>query len=395
MTNKAVVSQQQPPAASTFAALVPAIIGRGHGLRALCFFFAISAELLLDTIVRCGLPTPPDRPYRIYCRASAWTPDQIQQLMTFWPTGAYATVIAERIGRSPTSVRYKAKWLGLPARPRSSLRREISEASLLRLMPAAAIGPISTIEHELADTAVAAPSPTPDDPAPAIAETACCLAEPLDIQPVESAVAAPSPTPDDPAPATAETACSNCASGPVPCSMAPDLALEPADIQAVESFPASVPHDTAQGLAVNTAGSETADIRPSPASVRQEKRGRCVIQHTEESDRLIGDHWLRGVDLEITARMLGLTKRQIECRGGYLGLSGRHFIRGRLKKSFDPNEPHIEPFRSQRWFFWRCLESGRPMWTWANGPRISSATKKTKTYQNKVNSIDEAGCWVS
>jgi len=361
MTNKAVVSQQQPPAASTFAALVPAIIGRGHGLRALCFFFAISAELLLDTIVRCGLPTPPDRPYRIYCRASAWTPDQIQQLMTFWPTGAYATVIAERIGRSPTSVRYKAKWLGLPARPRSSLRREISEASLLRLMPAAAIGPISTIEHELADTAVAAPSPTPDDPAPA----------------------------------TAETACSNCASGPVPCSMAPDLALEPADIQAVESFPASVPHDTAQGLAVNTAGSETADIRPSPASVRQKKRGRCVIQHTEESDRLIGDHWLRGVDLEITARMLGLTKRQIECRGGYLGLAGRHFIRGRLKKSFDPNEPHIEPFRSQRWFFWRCLESGRPMWTWANGPRISSATKKTKTYQNKVNSIDEAGCWVS
>jgi len=62
--------------------------------------------------------------------------------------------------------------------------------------------------------------------------------------------------------------------------------------------------------------------------------------------------------------------------------------------SCDLNEPYIDPFRSQGWKFSTCMMGGKPMWQTANGPRISKATKKTKAYQDKVGSLDEAGCSV-
>ena len=349
MTNPAVISQQQTAEASIFAALVPAIIGRGHGLRDLCFFFAMQAELLLDAIVRCGLPTPPDRPYRTYCRAGAWTPEQIRQLMICWPTGAYATVIAQRIGRSAGSVRYKAKWLGLPARPRSSLRREISEASLLPLMPAAAI---SNIERDPADTECATmPAAAPNDPGPTTEEAA--------QRPADAAAPAP------------------------------------VAIQAVETVPVSEPGEMAHSRAIETTAetSEPAEIRPAPASVpaAPAKPKRRKIARSREQDKLLGDLWLRGVSSNAISSELGLDDfRLVEWRAYVLELPGRHFIRGRLRMSCDLNEPHIEPFRSQKWKFASCMVNGTPMWQTANGPRISKAAKQTKVYQDKVGSVDEA-----
>jgi hypothetical protein len=362
MANPAASSQEHPIAAaksrpapaSIFEALVPALIQRGHSLQALCFFFALTVELLLDSIERCGLPTPSDRPYRTYCRASAWTPEQIQQLMICWPTGAYATVIAQRIGRSAGSVRYKAKWLGLPARPRASLRREISEASLLPLMPSAAI---TAIENDLADTERAAaappPAPSPDDAAPAADQTAQRLAE-----------------------AAAEVLA--------------EQAPEPVAAQAVESVSASEPVDAAHSLPAET--SEPAELRPAPDAVPAApvKPKRRKILHSRDLDKRLGDLWLRGVASDSIGADLGRNGHLVECRARTLGLPGRHFSRGKLKMSCDLNEPHIEPFRSQRWQFSSCMLSGEPLWRTANGPRISKAAKQTKDYQDKVASLDEA-----
>ena len=348
-------AKSRPAPASIFEALVPALIQRGHSLQALCFFFALTVELFLDSIERCGLPTPSDRPYRTYCRAGAWTPEQIQQLMICWPTGAYATVIAQRIGRSAGSVRYKAKWLGLPARPRSSLRREISEASLLPLIPSAAV---AAIENDPADiecaAAVASPPPSDPDPVEEAAQRSADAAAQVLIEQHEA-----------------------------------DVAI------AAVAFPAQEAADTVLSLAAETAeASEAAEIRPVPASVpaAPAKQKRRKIEYTREQDKTLGELWLRLVASKSIGAEIGLDEQTVMCRAYVLGLPGRHFSRGNLKMDCDLNEPHVEPFRSQGWKFASCMTAGTPIWRTANGPRISRAAKKTKEYQDKVASVDEAEC---
>ena len=112
------------------------LVARGHGLFALSFFFATTIERVLSETIRLGLPTPHNRPLRVSRRADAWTQEQIQELMLLWPTNLYASCIAERIGRSAGSVRYKAKWLGLPARARGDLRGTIAREGQFPSVPA-------------------------------------------------------------------------------------------------------------------------------------------------------------------------------------------------------------------------------------------------------------------
>ena len=129
------VSKAASAQTTLFDLFARVLVARGHGLSALSFFFATTIERVLSEAIRLGLPTPHNRPLRVNRRPDAWTPEQIQQLMLLWPTNLYASCIAERIGRSAGSVRYKAKWLGLPARARGDLRRTIAGDGQLPSVP--------------------------------------------------------------------------------------------------------------------------------------------------------------------------------------------------------------------------------------------------------------------
>lgn len=247
---------------SVFDLFARALVSQGHSVEALCFIFSVSVERLLSAIVRLGLPTPPTRSLRISRRANAWTAEQIQQLMMLWPTNLYASAIAERIGRTPASVRYKAKWLGLPTRKRSDLCRDV------------------------------------------------------------------------------------CASA----------------THALVLF---------------------------PTTPTRSKR-RPQFNRTWDTDHLVGTYHLTGVDHEVTAETLGLTKRDVECIAWTLELPPRHFKRGRLKMSFDPASPHLKEFAPHKFTLRECMTNKNVrFWGPKNGSRIARASKRSKAYQDKVSSADE------
>lgn len=120
------------------------IIAAGHGLSTLCFLFGVTTGWVLAQVTALGLPTPADRPLRKAAGRNGWTPEQVQLLVQLWPTNLYATCIADRIGRSPASIRYKAKWLGLARRDRASLVRVVPEQAVLPLLPPA---PPASVQH--------------------------------------------------------------------------------------------------------------------------------------------------------------------------------------------------------------------------------------------------------
>ena len=125
ITGCALTRAPQPlPKRMTVSPLVkamPGLVSAGHSLAVIAFCLGFDAEWVMRQIVALGLRTPNDKPLRRSRSKSPWTPVQMQQLIALWPTNLYATCIADRIGRSAASVRYKAKWLGLPTRDRASL----------------------------------------------------------------------------------------------------------------------------------------------------------------------------------------------------------------------------------------------------------------------------------
>ena len=120
---------------SALGVVLGGIIAARHGLSAICHMLGVTRECLLGHVVALGLPTPADTPLRKVASRNPWTPEQVRHLILLWPTNLYATSIAARVGRSAASVRYKARWLGLPGRGRSSLVRDVADGTLLPLLP--------------------------------------------------------------------------------------------------------------------------------------------------------------------------------------------------------------------------------------------------------------------
>lgn len=97
------------------------LIAQGHGREACATYLGLTDEALMDRVVRLGLPTPSDRPTRNSTQANAWTVGAIRHLVDAWTRNLASARIAEAVGRSVGSVRYKVRWLGLYRRDRSSL----------------------------------------------------------------------------------------------------------------------------------------------------------------------------------------------------------------------------------------------------------------------------------
>lgn len=97
------------------------MLGRGHGIDALCLFLALTRDVLLDLVVKFDLPTPHDRPIRRSGNPNAWGPSDYSTLLAGWLGHWPTACIAQEIKRSRGSIWAKTRRMGLPRRDRQSL----------------------------------------------------------------------------------------------------------------------------------------------------------------------------------------------------------------------------------------------------------------------------------
>lgn len=114
--------------------LLPSLVAHGFCVPALCELLFLEENELRSMLARHGLAATGTRVLRKSTAPGAWTLLQMQWLLVFWSTNLFATCIAERLGRSAGSVRYKARALGLPVRDRAALTRTAPE-SMPALLP--------------------------------------------------------------------------------------------------------------------------------------------------------------------------------------------------------------------------------------------------------------------
>jgi len=136
------------------------MVARGHGLDTLCLYLAIARTALLDLIVSMGLATPHDRAHRRAGGRNPWSPDDIPVFIELWVAGWQAASLAERFGRSRSSIWSKARQIGLPKRDRSALFRPADPHLRWPFSPeASAPAPNSDVAIRAIGTATASKGP--------------------------------------------------------------------------------------------------------------------------------------------------------------------------------------------------------------------------------------------
>lgn len=107
------------------------MVAKGHGVEALCLFLDILKVDLLARVVALGLYTPHNGAVRRTNRVrNAWQVGEIRQLINLWELNLSSQYVSAKLGRSPGSIRSKARWLGLPRRPRSSIVSDYAETPI-------------------------------------------------------------------------------------------------------------------------------------------------------------------------------------------------------------------------------------------------------------------------
>lgn len=115
------VSHSQAPRDRVLSGL----IAQGHGREACAAYLGLTDEQLMSSVVRLDLPTPADRPMRRSSGPNAWDLGAVRKLIDFWIRDLATSRIATLLGRSPSSIRSKARWLGLYKRERLNILEEL------------------------------------------------------------------------------------------------------------------------------------------------------------------------------------------------------------------------------------------------------------------------------
>ena len=109
---------------STFSSMV----AKGRSVEALCLFLNLLEVDLLARVVALDLFTPHNGAVRRTNGVrNAWQIGEIRQLIAFWELGFSSQCVSVKLGRSQGSIRGKARWLGLPRRPRGSIVHDYAE----------------------------------------------------------------------------------------------------------------------------------------------------------------------------------------------------------------------------------------------------------------------------
>lgn len=104
------------------------MVAKGHGVETLCLFLRLTPANLLARIVALNLYTPHSNAVRRTSGVrNAWQVGEIRKLIDYWELNLSSQCISDKLGRSPGSIRSKARWLGLPRRPRNTIVSDYTE----------------------------------------------------------------------------------------------------------------------------------------------------------------------------------------------------------------------------------------------------------------------------
>lgn len=112
---------------STFIGMV----AKGRSIETLCLFLNLLEVDLLARVVALDLYTPHNGAVRRTNGVrNAWQIGEIRQLIALWELGLSSQCVSVKLGRSQGSIRGKARWLGLPRRPRGSIVHDYAETPI-------------------------------------------------------------------------------------------------------------------------------------------------------------------------------------------------------------------------------------------------------------------------
>jgi hypothetical protein len=107
--------------AATLDLLLSGMAGAGHGVAALSFYLGLDEEEVRERAASLGLPEPAEKPLRRPASAKPWSVWDVRLLIALWLDNVSASSIAATLGRSPSSIHGKRRWLGLGVRDRKRL----------------------------------------------------------------------------------------------------------------------------------------------------------------------------------------------------------------------------------------------------------------------------------
>ena len=107
-----------------FDPVLTGMVAAGLCLEALSRFLGLTRAALYEHIVRLGLRTPPDAPFRS-AGARGWSDEDVRRLVAWRPVGVHPEVIGESLSkrRKAAAVRAKCRRIGLAAPSRRLLFR--------------------------------------------------------------------------------------------------------------------------------------------------------------------------------------------------------------------------------------------------------------------------------
>ena len=95
--------------------------GAGHSVAALSFYLGLDEPEIRNRAAALALPAAPEKPLRRPVSANPWSVEEVRRLITLWLDNVSVMSIAGALGRTPSSIRGKRRWLGLGARVRKEL----------------------------------------------------------------------------------------------------------------------------------------------------------------------------------------------------------------------------------------------------------------------------------
>jgi len=147
-------SPSVPPAANEAAAAQPlvdrlliAMAGAGHSVAALSLYLGLKESEIRERVAALGLPAAAEKPLRRPVSTNPWSVEEVRRLIALWFDNVSVASIAGALGRTPSSIRSKRRWLGLGVRVRKHLAdRPVApcRATALPWKPTLDIKPILT-----------------------------------------------------------------------------------------------------------------------------------------------------------------------------------------------------------------------------------------------------------
>ena len=101
--------------------LVIAMAGAGHSVAALSLYLGLKESEVRERVAALDLPAPAEKPLRRPVSANPWSVEEVRRLIALWLDNVSVTSIAGALGRTPSSIQGKRRWLGLGARARKEL----------------------------------------------------------------------------------------------------------------------------------------------------------------------------------------------------------------------------------------------------------------------------------